>query len=299
MKVLAICGATASGKSALAIACAKAFGGEVVSCDALLVYRRLNIGTAKPTIAEMDGVVHHMIDVVDPTDSYSVHDFQCAAIPVVEDILSRGKMPVLCGGTGFYMNAILFQSGFGHVAGDELLRKKYEEIASNQGKEALFKLLSERDPESAKILHPNDVKRVIRALEIFDLTGEKKSSQQDTLTPRFAYEAFAFDWQRVELYERIHRRTQAMLEAGLVDEVKGLLSSGVPETAQCMQGIGYKEVVEILKNDGLHSTMSDIIEKNTRHYAKRQLTFLRKMPNLHWLTPQSQDSAIKEIERYL
>ena len=265
----------------------------------MLVYKGLNIGTAKPTKEEMDGAPHHLIDIVEPTQSFSVHDFECAALPVVEDILARGKVPVLCGGTGFYMNAILFRSGFGHAGGDAAIREKYEHIAAERGREYLHTLLRECDPESAEKLHPNDVKRVIRALEIYELTGCKKSSQNDSCVPRYPYEAFAVNWERQTLYARIHERTQAMLRAGLVEEVKGLLASGVPENAQCMQAIGYKEVVEILKNDDLHSTMSDIIEQNTRRYAKRQLTFFKKLPNLHWLEPDKTETMIKEIERYL
>ena len=299
MKTLVICGPTASGKTALAVACAEAFGGEVVSCDALLVYRGLNIGTAKPTREEMRGVPHHMIDIADPRSSFSVHDFEERAIPVVEDILARGKMPVLCGGTGFYMNAILFRSGFGLAAGDAAVRAKYEAIAAEKGKAYLHSLLAACDRESAEKLHPNDIRRVIRALEIFELTGRKKSAQADPKTPRYPYEAFCIDWQREILYERIAARVQEMFSEGLVDEVKGLLAAGVPEDAQCMQAIGYKEVVEILKNDGLHSTMSDIIIKNTRSYAKRQLTFFKKLPGLHFLAPDRTEVLVKEIGRYL
>ena len=299
MKTLVICGPTASGKTALAVACAEAFGGEVVSCDALLVYRGLNIGTAKPTREEMRGVPHHMIDIADPRSSFSVHDFEERAIPVVEDILARGKMPVLCGGTGFYMHAILFRSGFGLAAGDAAVRAKYEAIAAEKGKAYLHSLLAACDRESAEKLHPNDIRRVIRALEIFELTGRKKSAQADPKTPRYPYEAFCIDWQREILYERIAARVQEMFSEGLVDEVKGLLAAGVPEDAQCMQAIGYKEVVEILKNDGLHSTMSDIIIKNTRNYAKRQLTFFKKLPGLHFLAPDRTEVLVKEIGRYL
>ena len=299
MKTLVICGPTASGKTALAVACAEAFGGEVVSCDALLVYRGLNIGTAKPTREEMRGVPHHMIDIADPRSSFSVHDFEERAIPVVEDILARGKMPVLCGGTGFYMNGILFRSGFGLAAGDAAVRAKYEAIAAEKGKAYLHSLLAACDRESAEKLHPNDIRRVIRALEIFELTGRKKSAQADPKTPRYPYEAFCIDWQREILYERIAARVQEMFSEGLVDEVKGLLAAGVSEDAQCMQAIGYKEVVEILKNDGLHSTMSDIIIKNTRNYAKRQLTFFKKLPGLHFLAPDRTEVLVEEIGRYL
>lgn len=293
-KLLVICGATASGKTSLAVECAKRLNGEVISCDALLVYRGLNIGTAKPTREEMGGIEHHLIDVADPTDGFTVHDFERLALDAVADISARGKVPVLCGGTGFYLNAVLFQSGFGNAAADEGVRAKYNAIAAEKGKEYLHGLLQEVDAESAAILHPNDVKRVVRALEIYELTGKKKSDQQDGRAPRFPYEAFAFDYPREVLYERIDRRAAQMFEEGLVEEVKGLLAS-VPENAQCMQAIGYKEVVEGLKNGDNQSTMCDIVQKNTRNYAKRQLTFFKKLPNLHWLTPS--DAAVEEVIR--
>ena len=291
-KLLVICGATASGKTSLAVECAKRLNGEVISCDALLVYRGLNIGTAKPTREEMGGIEHHLIDVADPTDSFTVHDFERLALDAVADISARGKVPVLCGGTGFYLNAVLFQSGFGNAAADEVVRAKYNAIAAEKGKEYLHGLLQEVDAESAAILHPNDVKRVVRALEIYELTGKKKSDQQDGRVPRFPYKAFAFDYPREVLYERIDRRAAQMFEEGLVEEVRGLLAS-VPENAQCMQAIGYKEVVEGLKNGDNQSTMCDIVQRNTRNYAKRQLTFFKKLPNLHWLTPS--DAAVEEV----
>lgn len=292
-KLLVICGATASGKTALAVECAKRLGGEVVSCDALLVYRGLNIGTAKPTAEEMAGIRHHLIDVAEPTQAFTVHDFERLALAAIDEIAARGKIPVLCGGTGFYLNAVLFRSGYGHVGADESVRARYNAVAAEKGKEYLHALLREVDPESAEKLHPNDVKRVVRALEIFELTGQKKSAQSDGLTPRFAYEAFALDFPRAALYERIDRRVGQMLDAGLVDEVKGLLAAGVPQDAQCMQGIGYKEVVEGLRYGDLNSTMRDIIQKNTRNYAKRQITFFKKLPNLHWIAPS--DTAIEEV----
>lgn len=293
-ELLVICGATASGKTSLAVECAKRLNGEVISCDALLVYRGLNIGTAKPTREEMGGIEHHLIDVADPTDGFTVHDFERLALDAVADISARGKVPVLCGGTGFYLNAVLFQSGFGNAAADEGVRAKYNAIAAEKGKEYLHGLLQEVDAESAAVLHPNDVKRVVRALEIYELTGKKKSDQQDGRVPRFPYEAFAFDYPREVLYERIDRRAAQMFEEGLVEEVRGLLAS-VPENAQCMQAIGYKEVVEGLKNGDNQCTMCDIVQKNTRNYAKRQLTFFKKLPNLHWLTPS--DAAVEEVIR--
>ncbi len=294
-KLLVICGATATGKTALAVECAKRLNGEIISCDALLIYRGLNIGTAKPTMAEMNGIPHYMIDVCEPSENFSVGDFERLALPVLEDILARGKTPVLCGGTGFYMNALLYRSSFGKTPADPTVRQKYERIAEEKGKAFLHSLLQKADPESAARLHENDVKRVVRALEIVELTGRKKSEQRDGNLARYPFEAFAFDYPRSELYERIERRVDEMFSAGLEKEVRGLLKSGVPKNAQCMQGIGYKEIVENENNDFLHSTVSDIIKKNTRNYAKRQLTFFKRTEHLHWIAPKPITEAAQEV----
>lgn len=297
MKVLVICGATASGKTALAVECAKRLDGEIISCDALLVYRGLNIGTAKPGREERGGIPHYMIDVAEPWESFSVSDFERLALPVLEDIISRGKTPILCGGTGFYMNALLYVHSFGCAPANAAIRTKYEKFAEERGRDALFEHLRKVDPESAEVLHPNDVKRVIRALEIFDETGRKKSEQRDAEIPRYDFAAFAYDFPREELYRRIRVRVDEMMRQGLVGEVKGLLSCGLPENAQCLQGIGYKEVVEGLKNGLSQSTMRDIIDQNTRHYAKRQLTFFKRMKNLTWIVP-SEKAADEVIAIY-
>ncbi len=295
MKALVVCGATATGKTALAAECALRLGGEVVSADSMLVYRGLDIGTAKPTAEERRGVPHHMIDVAEPGSDFSVSDYERMALPVVNDLLSRGKVPVLCGGTGFYLNALLYRSGFGGTPADPSVREKYMRIADAEGREALHARLSAVDPESAAALHPNDVKRVVRALEIYELTGRKKSDQRDLPIPRFPFLAVAFDYPREELYARIGRRVDAMFRAGLVREVQGLLARGIPENAQCMQGIGYKEVIEGLKNGVLQSTMSDIIKQNTRNYAKRQLTFFKRMQGLKLLAPGDLNAAAQEV----
>lgn len=306
MKLLVICGPTATGKTALAVECAKRLDAEIISADALLVYRGLNIGTAKPTEQEKCGIVHHMIDVVDPTDRFSVYDYERLALPIVEDILSRGKTPILCGGTGFYLNAVLYKSGFGGVAGDLNLRISLEEYAREKGEAALFERLMQVDPESAQMLHPRDVKRVIRALEIFYLTGKKKSDQKDERIPRYPFEAFGYDYPREVLYKRIETRVDLMIKAGLIDEVRGLFQRGIKANAQCMQGIGYKEIAQFLKNESLNSNMSDIkdetikamsdkIKQNTRNYAKRQLTFFKRMQHYHLIVPQNPERAAEEV----
>lgn len=296
-KVLVICGPTASGKTRLAVDCALKFNTEIISADSQLIYKGLNIGTAKPTKEEMRGVKHHMMDVVEPSESFSVSDYSRMALPVLENLLLQDKMPIICGGTGFYINSLLFDLGYGNAAADEKIREKYAEFLKKNGKEALFRKLKEVDPETANILHPNDTKRVIRALEIYEVSGNKKSAQSDSLIPKYEFIAVAINYPREELYERINCRVDKMFKGGLIEEVQGLLNRGVDENCQCMQAIGYKEVVFGLKNNDLQSTMSDIIKQNTRHYAKRQITFFKKMPNLVCVDPK--DATAEKIAEIL
>ena len=289
-KVLVVCGATASGKTGFAVRMAKRLSGDVISADCMLVYKGLNIGTAKPTEEEMQGVRHHMIDVVPPSEKYSVGDYEAAALPILEKMTAEKKPAVICGGTGFYIQSLCFERGHGHAGADPAIREKYERIAAEEGKEAVYERLEKIDPESARTLHPNDLKRVIRALEIWELTGKKKSEQRDGFVPRFSYTAVAFDYPRDELYDRINRRVDGMLESGLVDEVRLLWESGINETCQCMQGIGYKEVLEYLKGTVSYSTMRDMIQQNTRNYAKRQITFFKKFQGIIWLDPHNAEN---------
>ncbi len=294
-KVLVICGATATGKTTLAARCALGLNSEVISADSQLIYKGLNIGTAKPTEEEMLGVPHSMIDVAEPYEKYSVSDYKSAAGVHLNRLFERGKIPVICGGTGFYINSLLFNFGYGGTRGDEAVREKYAKILNERGKDYLFSLLQSVDEPSSRTIHPNDTKRVIRALEIFELSGKRKSEQRDELIPKYDYLAVAMDYPREELYKRIDLRVDEMFERGLVEEVKGLVERGITENCQSMQAIGYKEVLEGLKNGYSQSTMRDIIKKNTRHYAKRQITFFKKLPKIIWLNPQ-EASAEKVLE---
>ena len=290
MRIPVICGPTASGKTSFTVELALRLGGEVISADCMLVYRGMDIGTAKPTEDEMRGVPHHMIDLLSPKEPFSVSDYTVRALPLCNRLSAEGKVPVICGGTGFYIQSLLFARSNGNVGADESIRKKYERYVLEKGTEALHAKLAAVDPESAEKLHPNDVKRVIRALEIYELTGIKKSAQADAPVPRFPYIAAAFAYPREELYVRINRRVDEMLAAGLVDEVEVLLAQGVDESCQSMQGIGYKEVVKYLKNEINYSTMCDIIKQNTRNYAKRQITFFKKLPGILWLDPYNKEN---------
>ncbi len=286
-KIAVICGATATGKTGLAVDLALKLNTEIISADSQLIYKGLNIGTAKPTESEMRNVKHHMIDVIEPDENFSVGDYEERAAPILTNLLDRGKVPVICGGTGFYINSLLFDLGYGNTAADESIREKYAEFLDKNGKDALFDKLKEVDPETAEKLHPNDVKRVVRALEIYEVSGKKKSQQCDKMISKFDYIAVAIDYPREELYERINKRVNEMFDLGLIEEVNGLLARGIDKNCQSMQAIGYKEVLEGLKNKDNHSTMRDTIKKNTRHYAKRQITFFKKFSNIVWMKPEN------------
>lgn len=290
-KILVVCGPTASGKTGFAVQMAQKLHSEVISADCMLVYRGFDIGTAKPTEKERAGVPHHLIDVVGANEKFSASDYEALARPVCERLLAENKNPVVCGGTGFYIQSLLFSRSLGNVGASEEVRRKYERMEIEQGKEAVFACLQAVDSESAAKLHPNDVKRVIRALEIFELTGKKKSEQEDGFVARYPYVAVAFDYPREELYARIDARVEQMLQDGLVEEVQKILADGTSEQSQSMQGIGYKEVVQFLKKEISYSTMRDVIKQNSRNYAKRQITFFKKFPGLVWLEPSADNIA--------
>lgn len=297
-KVLIICGPTASSKSALAIECAKRLNSEVISADSLYIYKNLNIGTAKPTTEEMDGVVHHLIDVVEPSESFSVGQYRELAEPIVKKLIKQGKIPVICGGTGFYINSLIFDLSYGKVAADLKAREKYYELANKYGNEYVYSILREKDPFSANTIHKNDLKRVIRALEIYE-TGVKKSEIIDDLIPKYVYRAFTVGYPREVLYDRINKRVDLMLDNGLINEVTSLLNSGLSLDNQCMQGIGYKEVIAYLNNEISMLELSELIKLNTRHYAKRQQTYFKKMKDLLILQPDTIENMAEEILKIL
>ena len=296
-KVLVICGPTASGKTSLSVACAKQLNTEIISADSMLVYKGLDIGTAKPSMDEREGVVHHMIDVVSPKEKFSVSDYEAMALPILEDLIAKGKTPIICGGTGFYINSLLYKSQFGNVGANEEIRLKYEKLAQECGKEYVHAILKEKDPESAAKLHFNDVKRVIRALEIYDVTGCPKSMQKDEYTPRYEFMAVSIDYPREELYHRIDLRVEEMFSCGLLKEIDGLLKDGVEKDMQCMQGIGYKEILEGMELGMSEGEIKDLVKKNTRNYAKRQVTFFKRTANHIQLSPQ--DACAERVVEYV
>ena len=284
-KLVIILGPTASGKTELSLEVAKRLNGEIVSADSMLIYKGLDVGTAKPTSEEMSVYPHHMIDIISPTDPYTVFDYSKKAKEIVDDILCRGKTPIICGGTGFYIKSIIYNLSYGNNADTSEIREQYKRLIEEKGKEYVFDILKEKDPQSAEKLHYNDVKRVIRALEICD-SGTVKSSLNDSLAPVYDFDAYTFDFDREELYQRINLRVDRMFQNGLLSEVQSLLDSGIDNSFQCMQGIGYKEVYSYIKGELSFDEMVELLKKNTRNYAKRQITFFKKFENLTHLDPK-------------
>lgn len=288
--IICIAGPTASGKTALAVALAKATGGEVVSCDSMQIYKRMDIGTAKPTLAEMEGVPHHMLSVAEPEEDFSVSRYCEMASPIVEDILSRGKTAIIAGGTGLYMDALIRGNNFAPYPSTGR-RQELEQTAAQEGIEAVLSRLREVDPESAARLHPSDQKRIIRAMEVYLETGEtitEHNRKTQQLPPRFDPVWFALeDENRQDLYDRIDRRVLQMLDLGLIEEIKALLASGVPEKATSMQAIGYKEFVAAINGQCTMEEATASVQLSSRHYAKRQLTWFRRNKAIHWLCRKS------------
>ena len=285
-KLLVICGPTASGKTALAVALAKATGGEVVSADSMQIYRRMDIGTAKPTAEEMEGVPHHMLDVAGPGEDYSVARYVADATACVEDILSRGKLPIVAGGTGLYIDNLLAGREFAAFTGQ--WRQKLQDRAEREGIEVLYRELEQVDPQRAAKLHLADEKRIIRALEVWHETGEtitEHDRRTAALPPRYEAVRIGLTFaDRADMWERIDRRVDQMMAAGLVEEVEDLLSSGVPESCTAMQAIGYKEMVAALREGRAVAEAAEEIKLRSRQYAKRQLTWFRREPSVKWIT---------------
>lgn len=283
-RLIVIGGPTASGKSALAVALCRRLEGEVVSCDSMQLYRGMDIGTATPTPQEMEGVPHYLLSVLAPGTPCSAAAYRAMALPVIQDILNRGKTPVLCGGTGLYIDALTRPLGFS-VKGDEGLRRELEALP----REVLHQRLAQVDPESAARLHPNDQRRVVRALEVYLLTGASLSSHMARDRGRagdFSGVLFALDWPRPVLYARIDRRVEQMMDQGLAREVKALLAGGLKAGDTAMQAIGYKELAAYFGGEGDLDQAVRAIQQNTRRYAKRQLTWFRRDERVHWLAAE-------------
>lgn len=280
-KVVVILGATATGKSACAIELAKQFNGEIISGDSMLVYKEMNIGTAKPTAEELAAVPHHLVDILPPNANFSVVDFKERAQALIKDINSRGRLPIIAGGTGLYIKALLEDYAFNSVEEDSKLREELQAEAEAEGAEALHARLAALAPAEAERIHPNNVRRVIRALEAA-LQGEKINQHGAEECPYDAL-VFGLNMERDFLYERINKRVDIMLEMGLEAEVRQLLEQGVSREAQSMQSIGYRQMVWYLTGEMDYAYAVEKLKQATRNFAKRQVTWYKKMPYIHWL----------------
>ena len=300
--LICIAGPTASGKTALAVELAKELHGEVVSCDSMQVYRRMNIGTAKPTPEEMQGIPHHMLDVAEPWEDFSVSRYCELATPIVEDILSRGKTAIIAGGTGLYMDSLIRGNAFAPFPSTGV-RERLEAQADAEGMEAMLAWLRSLDPDSAARLHLSDRKRILRALEVYLETGETITAHNrrtQALPPRFRPLWLGLDFaDRGELYRRIDLRVEEMLRQGLLEEIRELLASGIPPKCTAMQAIGYKEFVDSLQRSLPVEQAVEEVKKSSRHYAKRQLTWFRRNKALHWLTRGPDSPEILEAARQI
>ena len=284
--IICVAGPTASGKTSLAIALAKTLDAEVISCDSMQIYRGMDIGTAKPTPEEMDGIVHHMLDVVSPADDFSVSRYCEMADPILQDILARGKTAIIAGGTGLYMDALIRGNSFAPFPSTGM-REQLEAEADAIGMEAMAEKLRTIDPESAARLPVNDRKRILRALEVYFETGmtiTQHNLQTQAIPPKYKPLWFALeDENRQDLYDRIDARVDIMLELGLLEEIRKLLAEGIPEKCTAMQAIGYKEFIDAIHGYCTLQEAADLVKQSSRRYAKRQLTWLRRNPAIHWL----------------
>ena len=283
--VIVICGPTASGKTGLSIELAKQIDGEIISADSMQIYEDMDIGTAKPTTEEMQGIPHYLIGSIKPTQRYSVADYKKDAKKAIREVIKKGKTPIVVGGTGLYVNSLIYEIEYPEIEFDEEYRKKLEKQVIEEGLDNLYEEAKKIDPEAIQKIAKTDKKRILRILEIYHSTGKTKT-QQDILSrknePEFEYHVYALSWDRETLYQRINKRVDIMLEQGLIEEVQNILKK-YDKFPTAMQGLGYKEVVEYLNKKMTKEEMIEKIKQETRRYAKRQMTWFRKNKETIWL----------------
>jgi tRNA dimethylallyltransferase len=284
-KLLVLLGPTAVGKTNISLHIAKQYHCEIISADSMQVYRHMNIGTAKASTAELAGIPHHLIDVCEPDQSFSVSDYQVLATQAIQGIHARGKLPFLVGGTGLYIQSVCYDYEFSEGGADEAFRLEQREYAEKFGAEALLDKLRAVDAETAARLHSNDQRRIIRALEVIHLTGTSMSEQLREQKRTSPYELclIGLNMERQQLYTRVEQRIDAMLEQGLIDEVRQLMERGFTDNMTSMQGLGYKEMIAYLQGKVSFDEAVYLLKRDTRHYAKRQLSWFRRMKDIHWI----------------
>jgi len=296
-----ILGPTAVGKTAISIEIAKRLNGEIISADSMQIYKYMDIGTAKPSIEEREGVPHHLLDVVYPDEPFNVSLYKDLATKTIKEIYSRGKLPIVAGGTGLYINSLIYPLDFTDAHEDKEYREKLEKEAEEKGKDWLYNKLKLVDPETAKRLHPNDVRRIIRALEVYHITGKPMSEYYGRdlrKNHQYSIVLIGLTMERNKLYDRINKRVDIMVENGLVDEVKWLMEKGYDRNLNSMQGLGYKEIIQYLLGRRTLEEAIYILKRDTRRFAKRQLTWFRRLTHVNWLevdTFEDKEELIKHI----
>lgn len=296
-KVVVICGPTASGKTALSIELAKKINGEIISCDSMQIYKDMNVGTAKPTKEEMQGIKHYLVDYVLPTKRYSVADYKKDAEKSIKKILEKGKVPIIVGGTGLYIDSLIYNIEYPEIKFDEQYREKLEKEVEEKGLENLYKEAKKIDPIAVEKISKTDKKRLLRILEIYHATGKTKTEQEIISRrnePEYDYKVYALLWDREKLYDRINLRVDLMIKQGLIEEVKSILEK-YNTFPTAMQGLGYKEVVQYLNGELTKEEMIEKVKQETRRYAKRQMTWFRKNKQTVWLDAENRQNNIKII----
>lgn len=296
-KVIVICGPTASGKTALSIELAKKINGEIISADSMQIYKYMDIGTAKPSKEEMQGIKHYLLDFVEPNQRYSVAEFKKDAEAAIEEILAKGKTPIVVGGTGLYVDSLIYGIEYQDIELDEKYRQELEDRASKEGLEKFYEEAQKIDPQAMEKISPNDKKRILRVLEIYKATGKNKTEQEIESRKneiKYDYKVFAINWDREVLYERINKRVDMMIEQGLIQEVEQLLKK-YNEFPTAMQGLGYKEVVEYLQGITSKEEMIEKLKMETRRYAKRQITWFKKNKQTIWIGPKDLQRILDEM----
>lgn len=297
--VYIISGPTAVGKSLIAFYLAKRINGEIINCDSVQLYKYMDIGSAKPSDHEMSVVKHHLYSIVEPDYNMTVATYQKLANAVIENVISRGKTPIVCGGTGLYLNSILYDMSFAGSKGDAARREELERMAEQNGSDYMYQYLNALDPESASRIHPNNTRKIIRAIEAYELGHGIKDLSECPLNPKYDFKFFVLTMERSWLYDRINKRVDKLINDGLVDEVSGLLQRGYDLSLPSMKGIGYKEIIGYLKGHYDIYDAIDEIKKNTRHYAKRQLTWLKRYDFANWIEITRGETVGAIVDRIL
>ncbi|MBQ0017225.1 MAG: tRNA (adenosine(37)-N6)-dimethylallyltransferase MiaA [Clostridiales bacterium] len=299
-KILLIGGPTGVGKTKLGIECAKVFGGEIISCDCMQVYKKLDIGTAKASTSEQKEAKHHLIDIKEPTESYSCAEFKIDATKIIDKLTSEKKLPIIVGGTGLYIQSLLFPYNFSSSIRNEEIREKYRKLADMYGNQYVFDILKEKDNKACEKLHPNDLKRVIRALEIFDTTGKPKIESEQEVESEYDYKFIFLNTEREVLYERINSRVDKMFEMGLLEEVENVVKSyNLTRESQSMQGIGYREFFDYFENKITFDELKEAIKKDSRNYAKRQITWFRHRKNVNEYCIENINKILDDVKCWL